>query len=502
MEGGAGIRYSIPAKNPHLARSTRPLTALGRFLCSPNDLSQKQIERSVSQIETVGFPNVFGFPSSSSSSACPAPVGAIDGYPSGVSSQTLQDISFVDGLFLDGGSINMTQEWNHNMGLREVTLEEKNEAELGKKGKRGASANWIKGQWTDEEDRLLVRLVKQYGVRKWAQIAQKLGGRVGKQCRERWHNHLRPNIKKDTWSEEEERVLVESHKKVGNKWAEIAKQISGRTENAIKNHWNATKRRQNSRRKIKNAVFHAGKSHPSILEDYIRSKIMKDTNCITTTTTITPTTGSSVSIVPSKQCNLILPEPTKFSLKDISSTSDNELLFIQQVFEESLNDEELEEFINFNPLELCEIENNQPIIEMGQYGFSATNITPRTTTVENVENTSTSQYLSSDLYLSYLLNGESTCSSSVAENFQCEYSNNDLLLLLNTDESSSNGKKDIDLIEMVSSSQYMPRAINAIVDALARRALSLASRTVWLLPDACLSDAHIQDGRSVSCSSE
>jgi len=37
--------------------------------------------------------------------------------------------------------------------------------------------------------------VKQYGERKWAQIAEKLEGRVGKQCRERWHNHLRPDIK-------------------------------------------------------------------------------------------------------------------------------------------------------------------------------------------------------------------------------------------------------------------------------------------------------------------
>ncbi|XP_042482311.1 transcription factor MYB64-like [Macadamia integrifolia] len=437
MVGGAGIGYRIPAKNHHLARSTRPLTALGRFLWSPNDLSQKQIERTESQIETLGFPNVFGV---SSCSTCP--VGAIDGYPTGVSSQTLQDISFVDGLFLDGGSLNITQEWNHNVGLRE-----QKEAELGKKVKPGASANRIKGQWTDEEDRLLVKLVKQYGVRKWAQIAQKLSGRAGKQCRERWHNHLRPDIKKDTWSEEEERVLVESHKKVGNKWAEIAKQITGRTENAIKNHWNATKRRQNSKRKTKNSVFHGGKSHPSILEDYIRSKILED-NCTST--------------------DLILPEPSKFTLKDnpppiISSTCD-EFLFIQQVFdniyeqppnEESLNDDDLQELLNFSPLELCGIEDNQKEIEMGQCGFSATTMTPRTTTVDNVENTSTS-HLGSDLYLSYLLDGGATSSSSVAENFQCGYSDNELLML-STDESSSsssNGKKDIDLVEMVCSSQF------------------------------------------------
>lgn len=43
--------------------------------------------------------------------------------------------------------------------------------------------------------RLLVELVEKHGVRKWSSIAQMLPGRIGKQCRERWHNHLKPNIK-------------------------------------------------------------------------------------------------------------------------------------------------------------------------------------------------------------------------------------------------------------------------------------------------------------------
>jgi Myb-like DNA-binding domain len=42
---------------------------------------------------------------------------------------------------------------------------------------------------------MLLKLVKQHGVRKWSQIAKNLEGRIGKQCRERWHNHLRPDIK-------------------------------------------------------------------------------------------------------------------------------------------------------------------------------------------------------------------------------------------------------------------------------------------------------------------
>ncbi|KAK8951584.1 Transcription factor GAMYB [Platanthera zijinensis] len=103
-----------------------------------------------------------------------------------------------------------------------------------------------KGPWTAVEDAILRDFVKKYGEGNWNAVQRSSGLlRCGKSCRLRWANHLRPELKKVAFTQEEEHLIIEMHAKLGNKWARMASLLPGRTDNEIKNYWNTrTKRRQ------------------------------------------------------------------------------------------------------------------------------------------------------------------------------------------------------------------------------------------------------------------
>ncbi|KAF6173303.1 hypothetical protein GIB67_026998 [Kingdonia uniflora] len=90
--------------------------------------------------------------------------------------------------------------------------------------------------------------VKEHGEGNWNSVQKKTRlSRCGKSCRLRWANHLRPDLKKGSFSLEEEHIILDLHAKYGNKWARMASQLPGRTDNEIKNYWNTRiKRRQRS----------------------------------------------------------------------------------------------------------------------------------------------------------------------------------------------------------------------------------------------------------------
>ncbi|RZC93203.1 hypothetical protein C5167_029179 [Papaver somniferum] len=105
--------------------------------------------------------------------------------------------------------------------------------------------NVKRGLWTAEEDAKILAYVSRHGTGNWTAVPKKAGlKRCGKSCRLRWTNYLRPDLKHDTFTPQEEELIIRLHATIGSRWSLIANQLPGRTDNDVKNFWNTKLRKK------------------------------------------------------------------------------------------------------------------------------------------------------------------------------------------------------------------------------------------------------------------
>jgi hypothetical protein len=102
----------------------------------------------------------------------------------------------------------------------------------------------VKAKFTPEEDARLLQIVTDFGTGDWNLIAFLHNTRNPRQCRDRYHNYLAPELRSDRWTHEEDALLVEKYIEHGTKWNKIAEFFQNRSANSIRNRWQVFARRQ------------------------------------------------------------------------------------------------------------------------------------------------------------------------------------------------------------------------------------------------------------------
>jgi len=106
------------------------------------------------------------------------------------------------------------------------------------------TGRYIKVKFTPEEDARLLELVHEYGTKEWITIASLMRTRNPRQCRERWHNYLNPTLKMGNWTPEEDELLVKKYAVYGSKWSRIARFFKKRSDLSLRNRWQLLERKR------------------------------------------------------------------------------------------------------------------------------------------------------------------------------------------------------------------------------------------------------------------
>lgn len=120
-----------------------------------------------------------------------------------------------------------------------------------------------RGPWLPEEDGALVELVRTQGPNNWVRISQQLQHRSPKQCRERYHQNLKPSLNHEPISTQEGEMIEQLVTEMGKRWAEIARRLGNRSDNAVKNWWNGSMNRRKRNPSQNQTLKHVGnRIHP------------------------------------------------------------------------------------------------------------------------------------------------------------------------------------------------------------------------------------------------